>query len=56
MNLFNGKLVAGINSKVQLFKWTETEESVKQLVAGKFLVVLIYFLDFYKNVDIVDIF
>jgi len=30
---FNGKLLAGINSKVQLFKWTEAEDGVMELVS-----------------------
>eukprot|EP01126_Amoeba_proteus_P030505 TRINITY_DN3014_c0_g1_i10.p1 TRINITY_DN3014_c0_g1~~TRINITY_DN3014_c0_g1_i10.p1 ORF type:complete len:1099 (-),score=193.96 TRINITY_DN3014_c0_g1_i10:112-3408(-) len=28
---FNGKILAGVNSKIQLFKWTETEDSVREL-------------------------
>jgi len=31
LNLFNKKLLAGINSKIQLFKWTETDDGMKQL-------------------------
>jgi DNA damage-binding protein 1 len=30
---FSGKLLAGVNSKVQLYKWDETEEGVRQLTA-----------------------
>ncbi|CAK4097320.1 unnamed protein product [Aphanomyces euteiches] len=33
LNAFQGKLLAGINSKTQLFKWSDTDELDKELVA-----------------------
>ncbi|KAF0690909.1 hypothetical protein As57867_017711, partial [Aphanomyces stellatus] len=33
LNAFQGKLLAGINSKTQLYKWSETDEVEKELVA-----------------------
>lgn len=33
LNAFNGKLLAGINSKVYLFKWSESEENGEELVS-----------------------
>ena len=29
---FNGKLLAGINSKIQLYKWQQREDGVRELV------------------------
>ncbi|CAN0325980.1 unnamed protein product, partial [Laminaria digitata] len=31
LNAFNGKLLAGINSKVQLFRWVEKDDGVQEL-------------------------
>ncbi|CAM9125233.1 unnamed protein product [Choristocarpus tenellus] len=31
LNEFNGKLLAGINSKVQLFKWVEKDDGIQEL-------------------------
>ncbi|CAM9117751.1 unnamed protein product, partial [Hapterophycus canaliculatus] len=31
LNGFNGKLLAGINSKVQLFRWIEKDDGVQEL-------------------------
>nr|CCA20849.1 predicted protein putative [Albugo laibachii Nc14] len=33
LNAFNGKLLAGVNSKVYLFKWSESEENGEELVS-----------------------
>eukprot|EP00898_Chlorokybus_atmophyticus_P002114 jgi/Chlat1/2903/Chrsp2S04662 len=32
LNAFNGKLLAGINSKVQLYKWTQREDGTRELI------------------------
>jgi DNA damage-binding protein 1 len=31
LSAFNGKLLAGVNSKVQLLKWSTTEDGMKEL-------------------------
>ncbi|KAI9905788.1 hypothetical protein PsorP6_013830 [Peronosclerospora sorghi] len=33
LNAFNGKVLAGVNSKAQLYKWSESAESEKELVS-----------------------
>ncbi|DAZ92907.1 TPA: LOW QUALITY PROTEIN: hypothetical protein N0F65_013069, partial [Lagenidium giganteum] len=33
LNAFNGKVLAGVNSKVQLYKWSESTESEKELIS-----------------------
>ena len=33
LNAFNGKVLAGVNSKAQLYKWSENTDSEKELVS-----------------------
>lgn len=33
LNAFNGKLLAGVNSKVQLYKWSENADNEKELIS-----------------------
>ncbi|TYZ63198.1 hypothetical protein PybrP1_012947 [[Pythium] brassicae (nom. inval.)] len=33
LNAFNGKVLAGVNSKVQLYKWSENVDNEKELIA-----------------------
>ncbi|TMW57264.1 hypothetical protein Poli38472_003189 [Pythium oligandrum] len=33
LNAFNGKVLAGVNSKTQLYKWSETADNEKELVS-----------------------